>query len=597
MSSNRAEHRAKLESGAKETRRRRWRLTGKLFLLVVLLAGIVLAVLYVRDPRWATRRTVARTTSQDRLVEIGKHARNPVVRLATIERVTSPAGLIAIGSRNWTSPEIRRAVVDQLARVSCGTMVHVFACAAKEGIPRTLRIEAVSRLDDQEMLARIASDDGNRDVRIAAIKRLTRQDVLLEIAETYSMVSRDVMLVSLAAVGRLWDQELLAGLVARRKKNDVGWYALENLFDPELLHDSASEGNTWAAKRINNPATLKRLRSSRDIRKRIASMDINTPFKLSDPVWRKPAPKPKWREVPTYYTRQFADGHEEVITREQLAKPAVQKELLAGSRADRSVAVRMISDSKELVRLACTDKDRFVGEVAVSRLSDDADLLKVAETDGGAFNRTGAVWRIADKQIVRDLAVSSPNADVRRAAASRLVDQDVLKQLLLEDPDWRVRRAAVRRVTDQKALKQAAKTDSCSGVVMEAMRRINPQGNQPLFAAIARANTSEPEHRDLAPSQIYRVAVSRLSDQKLLAELVALGNEHTNWRPAMRRLHDLPLITQLARSVVHPTVRVAAVTQVTDPQLLKSISSDNTNDHRVRMAAKQRLRRIAERNQ
>jgi hypothetical protein len=205
--------------------------------------------------------------------------------------------------------------------------------------------------------------------------------------------------------------------------------------------------------------------------------------------------------------------------------------------------------------------------------------------------------RIANKQIVRDLAVANSDAGVRGIAASRLVDQDVLKKLLLEDPDWRVRNAAVRRVTDQEALKQAAKADPNSNVVMEAIRRINPQGNQPIFAAIARANMSEPEHRDLAPSQIYRVAVSRISNQKLLAELAALGNEHTNWRPAMRRLHDSTLITQLARSTVHPTVRVAAVTQVTDEQLLKSISSDSTNDHRVRTAAQQRLRRIAERSQ
>lgn len=109
-----------------------------------------------------------------------------------------------------------------------------------------IREQAVNRLDDQGILARIASDDAVESVRIAAILKLTDQKLLARFA-----CSSDARAVP--AAKRLTDPKLITAIALTAPLREVRIWAVDQINDNTALHRVASsDTDPWIRAKARN---------------------------------------------------------------------------------------------------------------------------------------------------------------------------------------------------------------------------------------------------------------------------------------------------------------------------------------------------------
>jgi hypothetical protein len=110
-----------------------------------------------------------------------------------------------------------------------------------------VRSAAVTRIEDQSLLAKIAEGDRDENVRLAAVMRLTDQAVLARIATT-----NESDRMRLRAVERLDDQAVLARIVATDKDQWVVFAAEDRLPGGREKHieQQREQERTAAAARV-----------------------------------------------------------------------------------------------------------------------------------------------------------------------------------------------------------------------------------------------------------------------------------------------------------------------------------------------------------
>jgi hypothetical protein len=142
--------------------------------------------------------------------------------------------------------------------------------------------------------------------------------------------------------------------------------------------------------------------------------------------------------------------------------------------------------------------------------------------------------------------------------------------------DCEIRRAAVSRLTDQTLLAKIAKNDKDSVVRKTAENR-----KEALLAEIARNNSD---------CMAAKAAVEMLTDQTLLAEIAKKVHFDEVRYIAVRRLLGEAILADLAKNDKDRVVRRVAVENMgsTNQRLLAEISQ-NDNDGYVRQAAFQKL--------
>ncbi|NIC08020.1 DUF349 domain-containing protein [Billgrantia bachuensis] len=143
------------------------------------------------------------------------------VRQAALERVDSPETLLELLDRQPELAEIRRRLVVLLSGQSGGL-----------DLPQRLRI--VERLDDRELLSRLALEGDNQQLRLAAVARLTAEEDLIEQA-----CDNGIAAVRHAAASRVTSEAGLQRLVQQaRRDRQVVRQARERL--NRLRTDAAS---------------------------------------------------------------------------------------------------------------------------------------------------------------------------------------------------------------------------------------------------------------------------------------------------------------------------------------------------------------------
>jgi WD40 repeat protein len=350
-----------------------------------LLADVVKAIDGRRD--WlVTDGRMGKITDPQLLASLAREARSVKVRVEAARRLGDQA-LLADIARSDADASIRKKAIEKLddqsvltgialndrdesvrleatRRVSAPALLASLAQDEKAGQP--VRIEAISRLDDQRVLAAIAktrwNDADARDkiepLHRKAVERLADQQALFDVAQ--SMTSADSDDSSRAVVARITDQSLLAGLLGH----------------PSFSISRAAMG------KITDQAILSRL--ARD--KNVSHM------------------------------------HDEIV-----AKLADQKLLaeIAGSENyfthARMAAVGKLADPPALLALATNGKDEAIVWEAVKKIDAPQTLATLAaDENAAAAARLWAVWRVAGRELLAGIAKSATDERVRAAAAEKL---------------------------------------------------------------------------------------------------------------------------------------------------------------------------------
>ena len=174
----------------------------------------------------------ASQTSQSLLYEVCTQSPYDDARRAAIGSLKNPSLLVRV-ARSETDQEICKAAIEKLADDSSLLQVaeHIFD-------DRYFCFLAINRINDQQMLYRIAQQHAYGECRVAAIKRLDDQGFLLKIAQQNS----DPEARKAAIVG-LKNQNELALIALRDASSWVRRAAIAKLTDSELVADVALRNN------------------------------------------------------------------------------------------------------------------------------------------------------------------------------------------------------------------------------------------------------------------------------------------------------------------------------------------------------------------
>lgn len=156
---------------------------------------------------------------------------------------------------NGTIPFIMASIVFAL-QISCGPDPGQVAVETDDCIAGT---KAIERVEDQEVLARIALMSKPMCILIPAIEKISDQALLARIAMQLRYDADNNFVVDI--IDRISDQALLAEIVNNRGSNgNASYLALEKIADPLLIEKIAIEGAApKAVDKINDYPTLKRV--------------------------------------------------------------------------------------------------------------------------------------------------------------------------------------------------------------------------------------------------------------------------------------------------------------------------------------------------
>lgn len=195
----------------------------------------------------------ASQTSQSLLYEVCTQSPFEDARHAAISSLKNPNLLVRV-ARSETDQEICRAAIEKLADDASLLQVaeHIFD-------DRYFCFMAINRINDQQMLYRIAQQHAYAECRVAAIKRLDDQSFLLKIAQQNSDPE-----ARKAAIAGLKNQNELALIALRDPSSWVRRAAIAKLTDQELLADVAL-CNSLSCIRHSALLRLKELASTRSL--------------------------------------------------------------------------------------------------------------------------------------------------------------------------------------------------------------------------------------------------------------------------------------------------------------------------------------------
>lgn len=228
-------------------------------------------------------------------------------------------------------------------------------------------------------------------------------------------------------------------------------------------------------------------------------------------------------------------------------------------------------------------------------------MLAVANDDSLDDDvRVRGIEQMADPENA-DQFLAHPNGRLRAAAVRRTARREALIQAAFDDPDPNVREAATSRLDDQDLLVNIARREQNRAVRFQAVKRI--EGDDRLADLVM--NNSNRELRALvtplisSPARLIeiarrydddsrRIALSRITDRLLIAQLAESGDDAGLRLAATFQLDDQAALGRLARSAPHQAQRAAAIGRCNDAALIAELV-DSEPDDELRAAAVLRL--------
>ena len=423
-------------------------------------------------------------TDQTVLAGVAVEDEDRDVRLAAVEKLADQDLLagIALGQRVGIS--VREAAVDKL------TDYGVLAKVTLVTLGGSLSSRAATKLPDDAALANLASTTEDADIR-DSIERLLQVFAAIDGLpgeHKYRLMTPILRVAGALAHPTIASEVKIASI--RTQWDPISWpYSAGRVpgerftmtFVVVVQNETQEVSHTWET---DFPATLPSLR----FRSAIATADGQIPDVLED---------------------MFSN-----LSQSKLAEIALgtRRESLSA----REAAVRHLTDQDLLAKVVVE---------AVWEKPSNRWTFEALGMIGGSV-RVAAARKLADQDLLSKVAVEDEDADVRRVAVEKLTDQGLLAEVAVGDADADVRRAAVEKLTDnQDLLSTVAVQDKDAEVRILAVANLTDQG---LLAQIA---------MDDGP-RIGRIAVERLTDQALLAQVAEDGHYEVR-EDAVRRLEFL----------------------------------------------------------
>jgi hypothetical protein len=329
-----------------------------------------------------SRHAVEKITDQETLSKLVLPSVDWRVRVAAAKSLKD-AGLLARIATKDECKDVQLAAVEAL-KDDKDVLVRL-AIQAQDPVssfphmPDDGACAAVSKLDDQILLEKIASAAKSKWVREAAIKKLTNQVILATLALTHSDVE--------AVISRLIDEELLTKLATECgdwyvRKMAVGKITNQDLLAKIALNDTNLYVRKMAVGKITNQDLL-------------AKIALNDPSLV---VRLEAVGKVTDRAV---LSKILATAKNELYF---LTDPI----LSAAYRRMAEFSVKDITSQTNLAEMALTDRDWAVRLAAASKLSDEIMLTYVLAQTTDADVCNAIAMRICYKLIERGDATLIP---------------------------------------------------------------------------------------------------------------------------------------------------------------------------------------------
>ena len=283
------------------------------------------------------------------------------------------------------------------------------------------RQRAVAAVQDQAVLAKIATADAASVVRRSAVNRLTDQTLAAKIAlEDWDREVR------LAAVARLDDQTALGRIAVEGGDRDLRHAAVLKLTDPAQLVLVVLNGKTVHGEDTENRRLALATLTAQPLLARIA-------VESAEP-WARQAALQKLTDQ-TARASVAIDGRD-------------PESCLA--------AVQGIADPAALTRVALESSHDEIRLAAVGKLTRQVALARIAADTSAAVVGTAAVESLADPTSLAEVALHGKVSAVRRAAVARVHELEVVAKVAVDDEDEGVCQAAREGLADQGQLPWSA---------------------------------------------------------------------------------------------------------------------------------------------
>lgn len=426
-----------------------------------------------------------------------------------------------------------------------------------------IRLKAVEKLDDQNILTEIAINDEKAPVREKALNKISDKEtfnrLLVKEKEEY-------LQVKYALKDDVTDERVLAEIVKRMRiqHDDKREAILDKIQNQEILADISKnariaekhEFNAFPGKRQTGLLALNRITDEK-ILEDIALTAENT-------------------EIRNIAVLRLKD--EEILYHIGLNDEDYKI---------RENAMEKISDEKLLCEIAKNNADEGIRRNAVEKVHDQETLKYVVENDDNEFVRENAVRNITNEELLIDIALNG-NESIRRIAVGNpnLTNQEVLKKIVLND-EVRVSSVAINKISD---------TTSFSENELRNLYFKNPDKKKVYTS-----------HKD-----IRLFAVKRITDEDLLFDIANNYNEKIPIRiaavenPNFKDESRLIELTKWGYEVV-----CAVIQKLTDKDTLVKLSQDDyekgesvwhpeldmsevikTGEYPIREAANKRLKEL-----
>lgn len=348
-----------------------------------------------------------RLTSEAALARVATHDANNNythdIRLAAVRKITDETVLsqVAIGDGHY---QVYEAAVDLLSNPIA------LANVATEG--RGAWQQALDKLKDQELLLQVAIRGKSEKARKAAVGKLIDQVNLANLA-----IASEHYEVRLEAVARLTDEDLLAGVV-RDGNGSVAEESVRKIKNPSTLADIARNG-PWQVRKAA-AWQIKDEKLLLDLAKTVKHIDVLEAIapKLKDQTLLFEI----GRANGIYFGIEIAKLLTDKATAQSLLTEVIRKDMAKDKDGfARMQALGMLEDQAALIEFAKNDTDWRVRERAVSRIDDQKILAEFAANDEDGSIRTAAVKRLRDNAVLASVAELDRDGSVRYAARERIL--------------------------------------------------------------------------------------------------------------------------------------------------------------------------------
>ena len=376
-------------------------------------------------------------------------------------------------------------------------------CRAFMGhVPPALRRRAAERITDQDRLFAYAVKDPDPIVRAKAAAGLRDDARKRRIIETDPEVC-----VQEAAAAAIADEAALCGLAASHPQKRVRKAAVLHMHDNDglmriaLSQDADSEIRYLAASRITDPAVMKRVLLSPDLRiaapgsvgcdRNLLAAKANLMYRIPDPDLKRrtAANRTEYEEVRIAAVRGLGDGDQELLR--EIAADRPEDPDLYDRRELRAAAVSRLTDEGLLRRYLASDSWQV--RLAAMTALKDQDALKKTVLDGrcGLEMRRTALRYVSDRDFLYRVAMEGAGSPDGRglaaAAAGMIAEPEMLADIAIGSASFEASVTAAEALHDDAQL-------------YRVLREVRPDG--------AQAQT------------VLRAAAGNLSDLRPLVRIV-----------------------------------------------------------------------------